>query len=68
MPKTFSNETYYRTTEACTISGISKGTLFRWIRVGIIPDTKVKDRNGWRLFTKKEIDNIRTIANKTVTE
>ena len=65
MPKTFNDETYYRTTEVCTITGISKGTLFRWIRVGIIPDSELKDRNGWRLFSKKEVNNIKAIANKT---
>ena len=69
MPKTFSNKkTYYRTTEACTIAGISKGTLFRWIRVGIIPDTEFKDRNGWRLFSNAEVDHIRALANTTIKE
>ncbi len=68
MPKTISNKTYYRTTEACTMSGISKGTLFRWIRFGIIPDAEFKDRNGWRLFSKTEVKNISAIANKTVND
>ncbi len=66
MSKIISNETYYRTTEVCTMSGISKGTLFRWIRFGIIPDAEYKDRNSWRLFPKVEVENIRAIANKTV--
>ena len=66
MPKHIDGKTYYRTTEACEMAGISKGTLFRWLRVGIIPDTKYKDRNGWRLFTKGEIDKIKALANKTI--
>ncbi len=65
MPKSFNDKTYYRTTEVCTMTGISKGTLFRWIRFGIIPDSALKDRNGWRLFSKAEVDSIRAIANKT---
>ena len=65
MPKQIGKKTYYRTTEAAEMAGISKGTLFRWLRVGIISDAEVKDRNGWRLFTRSEVENMRAIANKT---
>ncbi len=64
MPKEFGGKTYYRTTEACEMAGISKGTLFRWIREGIIPDVPTKDRNGWRLFSKDDIEKIRSEAGR----
>ncbi len=35
---TIGNKTYYLTTEACEMAGISRGTLFRWIREGIDED------------------------------
>ena len=62
MSREFDGVTYYRTTEVCQKAGISKGTLFRWIREAIIPDANIKDRNGWRLFTDQEISNIRKLV------
>ena len=59
-------KTYYRTNEACEMVGISKGTLFRWIREKIIEDAKTKDRNGWRMFTAEEVAKIREEANRVV--
>jgi predicted site-specific integrase-resolvase len=51
-------QTYYRTLEACQISGISRATLFRWFKAGVIEDAMSRDRKGWRLFTKSDIDRI----------
>jgi len=65
MPKEIKNITYYLTSEACEMAGISRGTLFRWIREGIIDDVKIKDRNGWRLFSEAEIKKLKAEANKT---
>ncbi len=64
MPKKFKGETLYRTTEACRKAGISKATLFRWIKAGILDDVGRKDRNGWRLFTEKDIARIRSEATR----
>ena len=64
MPKTIKNKTYYRTSEACKEAGISKATLFRWIKEGILKDVGRKDRNGWRLFSEKDISIIRSEATK----
>jgi predicted site-specific integrase-resolvase len=64
MPKEIKGKTYYLTSEACEIAGISRGTLFRWIREGIVEDVKIKDRNGWRLFSQKEVDKIKAEATK----
>ncbi len=65
MTKEIKEQTYYRTSEACEMIGISRGTLFRWIRDGVIEDATWKDRNGWRLFSESEIDKIKAEANRT---
>jgi predicted site-specific integrase-resolvase len=54
------NETYYRTSEACHRAGISKATLFRWIKSGILKDVVHRDRKGWRLFSESDIDRIKS--------
>ena len=59
------NKTCYLTSEACKMTGISRGTLFRWIKEGIIPDAKIKDRNGWRLFSDADIKKIKAETEKT---
>ncbi len=65
MPKEINNTTYYLSSEACEMANISRGTLFRWIREGIIDDVKIKDRNGWRLFSEDEINKLKAEAQKT---
>ena len=65
MPKEINNKTYYLTGEACEMAGISRGTLFRWIREGIIPEVKMKDRNGWRLFSEADVKKVKAEAQKT---
>ena len=65
MPKEIKGKNYFLTSEACEMAGISRGTLFRWIREGIVEDVKIKDRNGWRLFSQKEVDKIKAEATKT---
>ncbi len=64
MPKEIKGKTYYLTSEACEMAGISRGTLFRWIREKIIDDVEIKDRNGWRLFTPKEVARIKAEATR----
>ena len=64
MPKKIRGQLYYRTSEACKLAGISKATLFRWIKMGILKDASRKDRNGWRLFSEKDIARIRAEASK----
>ncbi len=65
MTKEINGKTYYLTSEACEIAGISRGTLFRWIRVGIIDDVGLKDRNGWRLFTEAEVKKLKAENQRT---
>ena len=65
MPITINRQTYYRTSETCQIAGISKATLARWLKAGIIEDAAHKDRRGWRLFTEDDINKIKAEAHKT---
>ncbi len=65
MPKEINNKTYYLTSEACEMAGISRGSLFRWIREEIIPDVELKDRNGWRLFSEEEVKKLKAEAQRT---
>ena len=64
MPITINGETYYRTSEACRITGISRSTLLRWLRNGILRDVSQRDRRGWRLFSETDIKRIKDEANK----
>ena len=36
MPVVINNQTYYRTAEVCRIVGISRNTLFRWLKEGVV--------------------------------
>ena len=64
MSITIEQKEYYRTKEACAKAGISKATFHRWIKQGIISDSIIKDRRGWRLFSEADIKNIRMEAAK----
>jgi len=61
MAVVIDGERYYRTTEACRRTGISRATLFRWLKSGILDRTR-KDRRGWRLFTEEDLSKIRAEA------
>ena len=65
MALNITSETYLRTAEACKAARISKNTFLRWVREGIFPDVKYRDRRGWRLFTKEEVDRLKVEANRT---
>jgi excisionase family DNA binding protein len=64
MPIYVTNEKYYRTTEACKAAGISKNTFLRWVKNGLFPDVKYRDRRGWRLFSKEELALLKAEANR----
>jgi excisionase family DNA binding protein len=51
-------EKYYKTSEACKKAGISRATLFRWLKEGIL-DKYRKDRRGWRIFTEEDLEKLR---------
>ena len=64
MAITINGQTYYRTSEACQRASISKATLFRWIKAGILVDTVRRDRKGWRLFNENDINRIKSEATR----
>jgi excisionase family DNA binding protein len=64
MSVTVNGQTYYRTTEVCRLVGISRTTLFRWLKDGIFDEAQHRDRRGWRLFTEEEVDRLKTEANQ----
>lgn len=63
MPFSINDQTYYRTAEVCRMVGISRSTLFRWLKEGIVSDVEYRDWRGWRLFTSAQIETIRTKTN-----
>lgn len=63
MPFSINDKTYYRTAEVCRMVGISRSTLFRWLKEGIVSDVEYRDWRGWRLFTSDQIERIRTKTN-----
>jgi len=59
MPVVINGQTYYRTAEVCRVIGISRNTLFRWLKEGVFSDVEYRDWRGWRLFTKAQMETIR---------
>jgi predicted site-specific integrase-resolvase len=64
MPVIVNGKKYYRTAEVCRIVGISRSTLFRWLKSGTFEDVENVDRRGWRLFTAKDVKRLTVEANK----
>jgi excisionase family DNA binding protein len=60
-------QTYYRTSEACKKTGISRATLFRWLKLGIL-EKHYKDRRGWRIFTEEDLNKIQAEAKRIEVE
>ncbi len=50
---------YYRTAEVCRMIGVSKNTLFRWLKKFIFSEVERRDSRGWRLFTEEEVEKLR---------
>lgn len=59
--RTVAEPTTYSTEQAAEAAGISKSTLLRWIKQGIVPDVR-RDRNNWRVFTRKDVQLIKKVA------
>jgi predicted site-specific integrase-resolvase len=67
MPVVINDQTYYRTAEVCRAVGISRNTLFRWLKEGIFSDVEYRDWRGWRLFTPDQMDIMR-VRTSQITE
>ena len=59
MPLEINNQTYFRTLEVCRMAGISKSTLFRWLKENTIDGEEERDWRGWRLFTVTQLEQIK---------
>jgi len=66
MSVTINGTTYYRTAEVCRMVGISRTTLFRWLKDGLLREAQYRDRRGWRLFTEAQIDKLKTEVNRII--
>ena len=58
MPLKINGDTYYRTNEVCKRVGISRNTLFRWVKNGVVREASQRDWRGWRLFSEEELTRI----------
>lgn len=65
MPVRIDGHTYYRTAEVCRMVGISRNTLFRWLKTGVTRQPAGRDRRGWRLFTRNQIEEIKAEVDRT---
>jgi hypothetical protein len=43
--------------------GVSKNTLFRWLKDGVFSDIEYRDWRGWRLFTAAQVEGIKAKTN-----
>jgi len=68
MPVKIEGNTYFRSSEVSRMTGMSKSTIHRWLKEGIIPPPIYRDRNGWILFTDKNVARIKDEAAITVVE
>jgi len=67
MPLTINGQVYYRTAEVYRMIGISRNTLYRWLQVGILGESELRDRRGWRLFTQDEVDTLKAETTRITT-
>ena len=63
MPAIINGQTYYRTAEVFRMIGISRNTLYRWLRKDILRGIEHRDSRGWRLFTQDDIDELNNAIN-----
>jgi predicted site-specific integrase-resolvase len=67
MPIEINGKRYYRTSEACRKTGISRATLFQWISQGVLTEL-LRDRKEWRLFTEDDLQKIKAEKSKIKVE
>ena len=52
-------QSYYRTADVCRIAGVSKNTLFRWLKAGLIKEPELRDWRGWRLYSQSHLECVK---------
>ncbi|MGQ0666536.1 MAG: MerR family transcriptional regulator [Nitrospiraceae bacterium] len=53
-------QTGFKTDQVCNLFDISKATLFRWERTGVIAGPP-RDWRNWRLYTNKNVAEIKKV-------
>ena len=67
MPREINGQRYYETSEVCQKAGISRPTLFRWLKRGVLHRLH-RDRKGWILFTEDDLRKIQEEVNRVEAE
>ncbi len=44
--------------------GMSRSTIWRWMKAGILEDSTKRDRRGWRLFSEADLKIIEDEAQR----
>ena len=55
---------YHWMTDVCRSVGVSRSTLLRWLKQGIIREP-LRDRRGYRIFSDLDVVEIRAEAERT---
>jgi predicted site-specific integrase-resolvase len=63
MPVVINDQTYYRAADVCRMVGISRNTLFRWLKEGVVSDVEYRNSRDWSLFIRPQAQAIRTKTN-----
>ena len=63
MPVLIDDKQYFRTAEVQRQVGISRNTLFNWLKNGALGPYELRDSHGWRLFTQDDIEILKKKAN-----
>ncbi len=66
MPLVIEGRKLYRIGEALVVASVSRATYFRWLKLGLLKDTQFKDRNGRRVFTEDELEELKRESQKLV--
>jgi DNA-binding transcriptional MerR regulator len=64
LPVKINNQKYYRISDVCRMTNVSRTTIWRWTKSGIFEDAVKRDRRGWRLFTVVDIKKIKAEARR----
>ena len=62
---TMSPKKFYTVKQVADLVGVHRATIRRWLEAGRIPEPD-RDRNGWRIFSKEEVEVVLKYANKTI--
>jgi len=58
VPTKINDTLYYTASEMCEEAGISRPTLFRWLRLGMFKVIR-KNSRGWRIFNEDELNKVK---------